>query len=124
MREPDFETGAASERAEKGTASAADHHLLAVHAYRKGELARALEHNERSRSLGAPVAAPAYLRGLVLREMGRLDEAARAFEEAADAAPDRDRLRAKALSSLGAVRCLEGDPRAALEPLSRACWLR
>lgn len=117
-----FEVEAARERVARGEATAADHHGLAIHAYRRGDLAGALEHGDRARVLGAAGAAPHYLRGVVLRELGRLDEATHALEQAADAS-EREGPRAKALSALGAVLCQRGDPRAALEPLSRACWL-
>jgi signal transduction histidine kinase len=122
VSETPFDAGAARGRATRGEATAADHHALAALAYRNGDLATALEESERSRTLGATGGASHYLRGVVLRELGRLDEAAEVLALAADAA-ERDGLRAKALSALGAVLCQKGDPRAALEPLSRACWL-
>jgi signal transduction histidine kinase len=122
VNEPFFDPAAAAQRIKKGEGTASDHHEVAVHAYRRGDLDAALASVDKARELGAPGAAPAYLRGLVLREMGRLADAAAALEEAAAAAGDD--LRAKALSSLGAILCLQGDPRRALEPLARACALR
>ncbi len=118
-----FDSQAAEERIAQGTANAADHHAVAVVAYRRGDLATALASVEMARALGAPGAAPLYLKGLALQDLGRLDQAAEVLAEAAEKA-DRDGLRAKALSALGVVLCKQGDPRSALTPLVRACELR
>jgi signal transduction histidine kinase len=118
-----FDPQAAEERIARGQGTATDHHTVAVHFYRRGDLASALASVELARSLGAKGAAPLYLKGLVLEELGHLEQAEAALVQAA-AEADRDTLRAKALSTLGVVRCRRGDARAALEPLSVACTLR
>lgn len=123
MTDPAFDPQAAEERIARGEGTATDHHTVAVHFYRKGDLASALASVELARSLGARGAAPLYLKGLVLEELGHLEQAEAALLQAA-AEADRDTLRAKALSTLGVVRCRRGDARAALEPLSVACTLR
>ncbi len=122
MSELSFDPQPAEERIARGEGSAADHHTMAVHCYRRGDLASALASVEMARALGAGGAAPLYLKGLVLEELGRHEAAEAALLEAAEKA-DRDSLRAKALSSLGVARCKRGDPRGALEPLARACQL-
>jgi len=61
-----FDPEAAEERIARGEGSAADHHTVAVHFYRRGDLASALASVELARSLGVAGAAPIYLKGLVL----------------------------------------------------------
>src|SRR5206468_3382416 len=78
---------------------------------------------EMARSLGVTGAAPLYLKGLVLQDLGHLEHAEKVLADAA-AQADREGLRAKALSALGVVRCKRGDARGALEPLSDACVLQ
>ena len=119
----DLDETALRARVGRGEATWADHHALGVLRYRAGHFDDALEHATRARALGASGGATAYLLGLVHREAGRLDEAARDFEAAA-AESGRDALRARALYGLGTVRCLAGAARAALDPLRRAVELR